>query len=210
MYRYFVHPPTWVRLLYRKRLWRVETNEKKIYLTFDDGPHPRITPFVLDLLKTYQAKASFFCIGQRVKEFPEVYERIIQEGHRVGNHSYTHVNGWKTSVDQYDNDIRQAAALIDSNLFRPPYGRLRSSQANRVANAMQRNDAQIVMWDLLSGDFDTLLTGQDCLQLCKKYWRPGSIIVLHDSEKAWDRLKVLLPGLLEQASREGYSFDLLP
>jgi peptidoglycan/xylan/chitin deacetylase (PgdA/CDA1 family) len=210
MYRYFVQPPSWIRLLYPKRLWRMDTHEKKLYLTFDDGPHPRITPFVLDLLKTYQAKASFFCIGQRVKEFPAIYARIQQEGHRVGNHTYTHVNGWKTANDQYENDIRQASIFIDSNLFRPPYGRLKSSQANRVPTALQRNDSQIVMWDLLSGDFDTSLSGQDCLQLCQKYWRPGSIIVMHDSEKAWDRLEVLLPGLLEYASNEGYSFELLP
>lgn len=210
MYRYFVHPPSWVRLLYPQRLWRVNTREKILYLTFDDGPHPRITPFVLDLLQQYQAKASFFCIGQRVQQYPAVYERIIKEGHRVGNHTYTHVNGWKTSVDQYENDIRQASRLIDSNLFRPPYGRLRFSQARRVKTAMQQSDALIVMWDLLSGDFDTSLTGQDCFTLCKKYWRPGSVIVLHDSEKAWDRLQILLPALLEQASGEGYHFRVLP
>jgi peptidoglycan/xylan/chitin deacetylase (PgdA/CDA1 family) len=210
MYRYFVHPPSWVRLLYPQRLWRVNTRKKILYLTFDDGPHPRITPFVLDLLQQYQAKASFFCIGQRVQQYPAVYERIIKEGHRVGNHTYTHVNGWKTSVDQYENDIRQASRLIDSNLFRPPYGRLRYSQARCVGKAMQRTDARIVMWDLLSGDFDTSLTGQDCFTLCKKYWRPGSVIVLHDSEKAWDRLQILLPSLLQQASHEGYSFKALP
>lgn len=210
MYRYFVHPPSWVRLLYPQRLWRVNTREKILYLTFDDGPHPRITPFVLDLLQQYQAKASFFCIGQRVQQYPAMYERIIKEGHRVGNHTYTHVNGWKTSVDQYENDIHQASRLIDSNLFRPPYGRLRYSQARCVVKAMQRTDARIVMWDLLSGDFDTSLTGQDCFTLCKKYWRPGSVIVLHDSEKAWDRLQVLLPSLLQQASYEGYSFKALP
>lgn len=210
MYRYFVQPPAWIRMLYPKRLWRMDATEKKLYLTFDDGPHPRITPFVLDLLRSYQAKASFFCIGQRVKEFPEVYERIKQEGHRVGNHTYTHVNGWKSANGQYEHDIRQASVYIDSNLFRPPYGRLRSSQAKRVANAMQRNDAQIVMWDLLSGDFDTSLSGQTCLELCKKQLRPGSIIVLHDSEKAWDRLEILLPNLLAYAADQGYSFEALP
>lgn len=210
MYHYFVQPPSWVRLLYPQRLWRIDTNEKRLYLTFDDGPHPRITAFVLDLLNHYNAKASFFCIGQRVKEFPDVYDRIIQEGHRVGNHTYTHVNGWKTPVDQYEHEIRQASIVIDSNLFRPPYGRLRSIQARRVGEAMERSDARIVMWDLLSGDFDSTLTGHDCLKSCKKYWRPGSIIVLHDSEKAWDRLEILLPALLEQAICEGYSFKALP
>ncbi|MFZ9695317.1 MAG: polysaccharide deacetylase family protein [Chitinophagaceae bacterium] len=210
MYRYFVQPPSWIRLLYPKRLWRIDTNEKKLYLTFDDGPHPRITLFVLDLLRSYQAKASFFCIGQRVKEFPEVYERIQHEGHRVGNHTHTHVNGWRTTVDHYEHDIRQASRLIDSNLFRPPYGRLRFSQATKVSSALQRDDAQIVMWDLLSGDFDTSLNGQECLDLCKKKLRPGSIIVLHDSEKAWDRLEIVLPSLLEHATKQGYSFDALP
>ena len=210
MYRYFVQPPSWIRLLYPNRLWRMGHGEKKVYLTFDDGPHPRITPFVLDLLNSYQAKASFFCIGQRVQQYPAVYERIVKETHRVGNHTHTHVNGWKTSVSQYEGEIREAARYIDSNLFRPPYGRLLSSQARRVNKAMQRSDAKIVMWDLLSGDFDASLSGQDCLSLCKKYLRPGGIIVMHDSEKAWDRLEVLLPGLLEHASNEGYSFEVLP
>lgn len=210
MYRYFVQPPSWIRLLYPNRLWRMDHGEKTIYLTFDDGPHPRITPYVLDLLNSYQAKASFFCIGQRVQQYPAVYERIVKEGHRVGNHTYTHVNGWKTSVDQYTREIQEAARYIASNLFRPPYGRLRSSQARRVAFGLEQEDAMIVMWDLLSGDFDTTLNGEECFSLCKKYWRPGSIIVLHDSEKAWDRLEILLPALLEQASIEGYLFKALP
>jgi peptidoglycan/xylan/chitin deacetylase (PgdA/CDA1 family) len=210
MYHYFVHPPSWIRNLFPRRIWRINRTDRTIYLTFDDGPHPTITPFVLDLLKKYNAKASFFCIGQRVKEFPAIYERILQEGHRVGNHTYSHLNGWKTGIEEYEEDIRKASRYIETNLFRPPYGRMRTAQARRIGAAMQQNNARIVMWDILSGDFDTTLKGDDCFKICQRYLRPGSIIVLHDSEKAWDRLHDLLPMLLEQYSAKGYSFKALP
>ena len=186
------------------------TQSRALYLTFDDGPHPTITPFVLELLKEHEAKASFFCIGQRVKAYPDIYQRIIDEGHRVGNHTHTHLNGWKTTAVKYRADIAEAATYINTNLFRPPYGRMRPIQARGIANAMQRQDAQIIMWDLLSGDFDQTLSGEECFDLCKDKWRPGSIVVMHDSEKAWDRLRILLPKLLATAGNEGYSFKCLP
>lgn len=210
MYRFLIQPPKWIQWLHFRRLWRVNTEDRTLYLTFDDGPHPEITPFVLDLLQQYRAKASFFCIGQRVKEYPEVYRRILAEGHRVGNHTHTHLNGWKTTAGKYKDDIAEAARYIHSNLFRPPYGRMRPQQARLVVKAMQRQDAKIIMWDLLSGDFDITITGEHCFEICKNKWRPGSIIVMHDSEKAWDRLSILLPRLLELASREGYTFKSLP
>lgn len=210
MYRYLIQPPSWIQWIHFRRIWRVKTDRRVLYLTFDDGPHPVITPFVLDQLQQYQAKASFFCIGNRVKEYPEVYQQILSAGHRVGNHTHSHLNGWKTSAAQYKADIAEAARYIQSALFRPPYGRMRPISSRHLANAMQRTDAQIVMWDLLSGDFDTKLSGEDCFEICRNKWRPGSIIVMHDSEKAWDRLSVLLPKLLEAASREGYSFESLP
>lgn len=211
---YFYRTPAWLRLCYPKRVWRIDTNQRELYLTFDDGPHPTATPFVLDTLARFQAKATFFCIGQNVLRYPALYQRILDEGHQVGNHTHRHLNGWNTSDDAYLTDVREAAGCISSNLFRPPYGKLRSAQAKAVGSLLPVQTKQaytalpqqgrIVMWDLLSGDFDTNLSGEDCFTICKKRLRPGSIIVLHDSEKAWPRLSVVLPLLIEFALAEGY------
>ncbi len=192
----------------------MDTSERVLYLTFDDGPHPTVTPFVLDLLARYNAKATFFCIGQNVVRYARLYDRICNEGHRVGNHTHRHLNGWKTADRDYLADVKEAATYIDSPLFRPPYGRLRSAQANAVPAALSSSfsaadQGRIVMWDVLSGDFDTRLSGQDCFAICKKRIRPGSIIVMHDSEKAWPRLLVALPLLIEYALAEGYVFKAM-
>ena len=207
---YLIQTPWWLRVLYPKRLWRVPVLEKKLYLTFDDGPHEKATPFVLDLLAKYQAKASFFCIGKNVKNHPVIYQRILNEGHRVGNHTQHHLNGWETDTSLYLKDVTEASEYIDSNLFRPPYGRLLFAQAKRLPAAMQKTEATIVMWDMLSADFDTRLSGEQCFDNCKKYMRPGSIVVFHDSDKAWDRLSIALPLFLAYALREGYTFESLP
>jgi peptidoglycan/xylan/chitin deacetylase (PgdA/CDA1 family) len=180
-------------------------------LTFDDGPHPTATPFVLDTLARFGSKATFFCIGQNVIRYPALYQRILDEGHQVGNHTHRHLNGWKTADQDYVADIKEAAACIKSGLFRPPYGRLRSAQAKAVPAALSASFSatdrgRIVMWDLLSGDFDTRLSGADCFSICKERLRPGSIIVMHDSEKAWPRLSIALPQLMEYALQQGYSF----
>jgi len=208
---YFYRTPAWLRWCYPKRIWRIDTQERVLYLTFDDGPHPTATPFVLDTLARFGSKATFFCIGQNVIRYPALYQRILYEGHQVGNHTHRHLNGWKTADQDYVADIKEAAACIKSGLFRPPYGRLRSAQAKAVPAALSasfsaNDQGRIVMWDLLSGDFDTRLSGADCFSICKERLRPGSIIVMHDSEKAWPRLSIALPQLIEYALQQGYSF----
>lgn len=178
---------------------------EKIYLSFDDGPHPEITPWVLDQLKIWNAKATFFCIGKNVAAYPDIYQRILMEGHRTGNHTMNHLNGWKTNTADYFNNILEAEKYIDSKLFRPPYGKLTRFQGK----ALREAGYKIIMWSLLSADFDTRLNPSDCWELVEKNYRPGSILVFHDSEKAWPRLKVVLPKLLKQASRVGYTFETL-
>lgn len=214
MRSYFYQTPAWLRWCYPKRIWRIDTTERVLYLTFDDGPHATATPFVLDTLARYGCKATFFCIGKNVLNHPALYQRILSEGHQVGNHTHCHLNGWKTADHDYTADVKEAATYIRSPLFRPPYGRLRSVQANAVLAALSlshtaTDQGRIVMWDVLSGDFDTRLSGQDCFSICKKRVRPGSIIVLHDSEKAWPRLSVALPLLIEYALAEGYVFKAM-
>ena len=160
-------------------------------LTFDDGPHPTITPFVLDCLKEYRAKATFFCIGKNVADNPGIYARILEEGHRTGNHTYRHLNAKKTGDEEWLKDIRDASLLIDSDLFRPPYGRIKRFGAKALLSA--NPPYRIILWDVLSGDFDEGLTGEVCAKKVIDHARAGSIVVFHDSEKALPRLKVALP-----------------
>jgi peptidoglycan/xylan/chitin deacetylase (PgdA/CDA1 family) len=184
-------------------------NEHAVYLTFDDGPHPQITPWVLEQLKKYNALATFFCIGKNVLLYPEVYERIQAEGHSVGNHTQHHVNGWKVSTETYLDDVRAAAQIIKSRLFRPPYGRIKKAQAAQIKNALQQEDAKIVMWDVLSADFDAALSPEQCVELVLKNATAGSVIVFHDSEKAAPNLQFALPKVLEALSRRKYVFKRL-
>ncbi len=190
--------------MYPDRVWSIDTVEKNIYLTFDDGPHPLATAFVLDELKKNNARATFFCIGKNVESNPELYDRIISEGHQTGNHTYNHLNGWKTTDEIYLDDVRLAARSIQSALFRPPYGRIRSRQVKKL------NDYKIVMWDVLSGDFDLTISKEACLQNVLKNASSGSIVVFHDSEKAWDKLQYSLPQVLEHFSKKEYKFLPLP
>jgi len=178
-----------------------------VYLTFDDGPHPQITPWVLDLLQQYEAKASFFCIGNNVMRYPDVYRRILDEGHAVGNHTFHHLNGWKTGVQAYIDDVAAAARIIDSACFRPPYGRLRSSQAK----ALKENfvNMQVIMWDVLSADFDHGISADQCLQNVLLHYEPGSIIVFHDSEKAFPHLQYVLPKVLEDIKEKKFNCKVL-
>ena len=175
-----------------------------MYLTFDDGPHETATPFVLDQLKQYNAKATFFCIGKNVAAHQEIYQRILKEGHSVGNHTYNHINGWKVSDEVYLEEIQQTKELIKSNLFRPPYGRIKRSQLKKLQTPNSK--IQIIMWDVLSGDFDTNLTPEACLGYVLYHTKPGSIIVFHDSTKAMERMQYALPKVLEHFSKEGYVF----
>ncbi len=180
--------------------------EKVLYLTFDDGPHETATPFVLETLKQYGAKATFFCIGKNVAANMPIYERILDEGHAVGNHTFNHLNGWKTADDLYVNDVAAAAKYIDSNLFRPPYGRITAFQAQLLKEKFQ---LKTIMWDVLSGDFDTTLSADQCQVNVLKKSTAGSIIVFHDSQKAWDRLSIALPEVLKHFSALGFAFKSL-
>jgi peptidoglycan/xylan/chitin deacetylase (PgdA/CDA1 family) len=182
--------------------------EKVIYLSFDDGPHVEATPFVLAELKKYNAKASFFCIGKNVAAHQNLYAQIIQEGHAVGNHTYDHVNGWKTDTSHYIQNIELAGKLINSNLFRPPYGRITRSQINKI-KADKTLPQEIIMWDVLSGDFDLTLPAEDCTKNVIKNTSPGSIVVFHDSAKAFERLKLALPAMLAHFSNLGYTFKAI-
>lgn len=206
MRKYFVKTPWWLKKIYPERIWCIDTAEKYIYLSFDDGPHPVATPFVLDELKKYNAKATFFCIGKNVAAYPHIYKRIIDEGHKTGNHTNTHLNGWKTGNELYLTDTAEATKKIHSDLFRPPYGRLRSSQAKNIGKAIGNASAKIVMWDVLAADFDTTLSKEKCLKNVISNTQPGSIIVFHDSQKAWERMSFALPQILSHFVEEGYSF----
>ena len=204
--RYFVKTPWWLKKIYSNYVWDIHTAEKDLYLTFDDGPHPTITPFVLDELTKYNAKATFFCIGANCERNLSMMERIVDEGHSIGNHTYSHLNGWKTKNNVYLDDISKAAKLIDTSLFRPPYGRILRSQAGKVNEAMRKANASIVMWDVLSGDFDTTLSKEQCLKNVIDHAKEGSIIVFHDSEKARPLMEYALPKVLEHFSKKGFRF----
>jgi peptidoglycan/xylan/chitin deacetylase (PgdA/CDA1 family) len=198
---YFAKNPRFFKTLWPLRVWSIDTGEKNIYLTFDDGPHPVATPFVLDVLKQYNALGTFFCIGKNVQQHTDIYQRIIMEGHAIGNHTQNHLNGWKTSNELYLADIAEAGKNIDSKLFRPPYGRMRSSQAKQVSK-----DASIIMWTVLSGDFDTGISVNKCLDNVIRNTKQGSIVVFHDSEKAFPLLKEVLPRVVDHFSQQGYLF----
>jgi peptidoglycan-N-acetylglucosamine deacetylase len=206
---YFVKTPWWLKKFYPGRVWDIETTEKIIYLTFDDGPHPVVTPFVLDELKKYNAKATFFCIGNNVTEYPAIYKRILNEGHRTGNHTQNHLNGWKSKNDVYLDNIAEAANHINSELFRPPYGRIKKSQAEKIGTVIKNKEPKIIMWSVLSGDFDIAINNDKCLQNVMKNTKAGSIIVFHDSEKAYPKLEYALPKALKLFYEQGYSFGKL-
>lgn len=204
---YFKKAKWWLKALYPSFVWNMLRDEKTIYLTFDDGPHAFATPFVLEQLKLYNAKATFFCIGKNVVQYPALYEKIISEGHSTGNHTQHHLNGWNTNNNKYINDVNAAAMHISSNLFRPPYGRIKRQQAKQL---ISNNAAlKIIMWDVLSGDFDTTITPEQCLTTVLKHTENGSIVVFHDSDKAWDRMQYALPKVLEYFSTKGYTFKAL-
>lgn len=205
---YLVKSNFLLRSMYPHRIWRKNTNgEKILYLTFDDGPHETATPFALEQLKRFEAKATFFCIGKNVAGHSNIYQQILEDGHSAGNHTFNHLNGWKTDTAGYLENIRAAQKLISSNLFRPPYGRMKKEQEKIF---LQENPGhQIVMWDILSGDFDTRISGQKCRDNVLKNAESGSVIVFHDSAKAFDRMKVALPATLEYFSKAGYTFRSL-
>lgn len=201
----FVSPPSFLRKIYSSLTWHIPVTDKKVFITFDDGPVPEATPFVLDILKKHNAHATFFCIGKNVQKSPDLYARIISEGHTTGNHTYTHINGWRTKRDVYIENVEQCARQVKSNLFRPPYGKISRKQIKVLAQGYK-----IIMWDVLSYDFDKEVTQKECLQNVLKNVRPGSIIVFHDSVKAFNSMSYTLPIVLEKLTSLGYSFDAIP
>jgi peptidoglycan/xylan/chitin deacetylase (PgdA/CDA1 family) len=202
---YLIKTPWWLKRLYADCIWQMPVRSNTLYLTFDDGPHPVITPFVLNELEKYNAQATFFCIGNNVARYPEIYKRILEEGHAVGNHTYDHLNGWKTTTGAYLDNIEAAKKWIISNLFRPPYGKTTYAQLR----ALQKKDAQFktIMWSILSGDFDKRISPQQCYVNVMKHTKPGAIIVFHDSEKAYERMSYALPMVLDYFSKKGFRFE---
>lgn len=186
-------------------VWRVPGTEKVIYLTFDDGPIPELTPWVLDRLAEHDAKATFFCLGQNCARVPELAARIKAEGHVIGNHTWDHPRGRRTSIRTYAMNVLKAAPLTSARIFRPPYGSLTLAQARLL-----RKRYRIILWDVLSGDYDERLTGEHCAQRVLQHARPGSIVVFHDSLKAEPRLRIALPLVLQHFAAKGYRFAALP
>ncbi len=199
-----IRTPFFLKWIYPSILCKVPTQEKKLYLTFDDGPIPEITPKVIDLLNQYNAKATFFCVGDNVEKHPFEYSLLQKNNHAVGNHTYHHLNGFKTSLNKYVNDVNNASAFISSKLFRPPYGRITPAQYISL-----RKNYKIVMWDVLSYDFDASVNCEQCLQNVIKHSRNGSVIVFHDSVKAADKMLYALPEVLKCFTEQGYSFETI-
>lgn len=201
---YLVKTPQFIQNFFPNFTWRIPTQDKELFLTFDDGPIPEVTPWVLDQLRTFHAKATFFCVGNNIRKHQEVFQQVKAEGHSVGNHTYNHLNGWASDNIPYFHNVRHAAALTDSDLFRPPYGRLKPKQAQ----FLQRH-YRIVMWDVLSGDFDPNISDEQCLNNVLNNASDGSIIVFHDSLKAKEKLEYVLPRVLKHFSEQGYTFQSL-
>lgn len=205
---YLKKTPWFFKKIYQDRIWNLPTDERILYLTFDDGPHPEATSFVLEELKKYNAKATFFCVGKNVKENFSLYERIIAEGHKPGNHTYHHLNGWKTEDKTYLEDIAQAAKIIDSDLFRPPYGRITQFQIKAIGG--DNLHLKTIMWDVLSGDFDPSVNGENCYLNVVNNAGPGSIVVFHDSLKSFASLQEALPRVLKYYSEKEFRFAIVP
>lgn len=201
---YLVRIPALFRIFFPHAIWRIKTKEKCVYLTFDDGPVPEVTPWVLDLLEQEGVKATFFCVGDNVFKYPEIYNRMVRDGHRVGNHTFNHMKAFKSDKLDYINNISKAGEYIKSDLFRPPHGQMKLAYSRNI-----KRKFKIVLWDLLSCDFDQDKTGEDCFQIVKKYTRPGSIIVFHDSLKAELNLRYALPKVIRHLKKEGYRFGVV-
>ena len=200
-----VQPPTFLTSLVKEATWRFPGREPVVYLTFDDGPVPEVTPRVLDILAAEQVKATFFCVGDNVRKYPDLYERLMREGHSTGNHTFNHLQGLKTASPEFFRNIEKAGELIDSDLFRPPHGLMRRSQYKYLSNLYR-----IIMWDVVSGDYNNSLTPDNVFNNVLHYVRPGSIITFHDSVKAQKNLLPVLPALIRELKQQGYDFNAIP
>ncbi len=207
----FTKTPALLKAVYPDCIWKVDTTEKVLYLTFDDGPIPEVTPLVLEELKRWNAKATFFCIGKNIEVNPEVFRQVVADGHVIGNHTYDHLNGWTVSNEAYLNNVEKCAAVLNlkseirnPKLFRPPYGKLKPSQYTTL-----KTKHRIVMWDVLSYDFDLNVSKEKVLDNVLQNAEAGSVIVFHDSLKAKDKVLFALPKVLEHFSQQGYKFEAL-
>jgi peptidoglycan/xylan/chitin deacetylase (PgdA/CDA1 family) len=201
---YAARTPYFVQTVFKQLVWNIPTNQKILYLTFDDGPTPIVTPWVLKTLDEFSAKATFFCVGKNTEEHSEIYQNILRQGHAVGNHTYHHLNGWKTNKRRYLLDIQKCAKRVDSQLFRPPYGRLRKVHYKEI-----KDKFSVVMWDVLSGDFDNRISNEKCLRNVVDKVKRGSVVVFHDSLKAESKIRYVLPKVLETLTGKGYQFKAI-
>ena len=205
---YFIKTPRILKRLFTKYTWSFFSDRKEIFLTFDDGPIPEVTEFVLDQLQQFNAKATFFCIGDNIRKHPAVFNRIITEEHSVGNHTFNHLNGWKNSNTTYIENINKCESLLTHQtvkMFRPPYGKIKRTQAKKLI----AKGYKIIMWDVLSADFDKTISKEKCLQNVLKNTQNGSIVVFHDSIKASEKLYYTLPKVLQEFSEIGYEFKAI-
>lgn len=206
---HWVKTGSFIKRLFSTYVWDIPNNENKVYLTFDDGPTPEITPWVLDLLKEKQAKATFFCIGKNIEKYPEIFHRIIAEGHIVGNHTFNHLNGWNTPYNDYIENAKSCEEIITVNLetkpslFRPPYGKIKPSQAKTI----RQFGYSIIMWDILTVDYDKNTSPEKCYQNATEKVTSGSVIVFHDSIKAFKNLEYALPRTIETLQNKGFQLD---
>ena len=190
----FTSPPQIARWLYRDAIWKFPSSEGRIFLTIDDGPSDA-TPEILDLLDRHNIKATFFCTGKQVEKYPDYFIKILAKGHGFGQHGYSHLNGFSTSTKKYVDDVKKAAAIIPSNLFRPPYGKITPWQYSAL-----KNDLKIVFWDVMTYDFDDRMSGNDCLKLTMKNARPGSVVVMHDNPKCVTKIDTIISGMIRTLS----------
>lgn len=203
-FMYINKSPQLLKSVVSDAIWEIETDQKELYLTFDDGPHEEVTPLVLEILKKYRAQATFFCVGENILKNPEIFQRLLDEGHQVGNHTFSHNNGWKNQTTDYLRSYLKCQELTKTNLFRPPYGRISPKQYQLI-----KKKTKIIMWTVLSGDFDASNSTEQCVKNVFSGIKNGSIIVFHDSQKAKERVLNALPLVLKKLSEQGYKFRIL-
>ncbi len=201
---YLAKTPLALKRAYPNLIWDIPNESNSIYLTFDDGPTPEVTEWTLNVLKQHQIKATFFVVGANVKKYPNIYQKIVEEGHAIGNHTQHHLNGWKTKTADYINDVALCQEQLKTNLFRPPYGKIKRAQIKQL-----KDHYKIMMWDVLSGDFDTTIAPEKCYSNVVENTKSGSIIVFHDSLKAATNLKYALPKTIENLKQQGFVFEVL-
>ena len=195
-------PAIYLRWIYPKALWRMDRHEKAVYLTFDDGPIPEATPFILDVLDRFNARATFFMVGENVEKYPHLFQEVKRRGHRIGNHTYNHISGFKHWSWHYLANAKKANELLQTDLFRPPHGWIQIGQYKTLRHC----GYQVVMWDVVTRDYSRWLTAKDVFSNVRRYTRPGSIITFHDSLKSIEKLKSALPQALQWLTEQGYEF----